>query len=175
MLGKRTIILGFLALTLMFAPASAKHRGTNHAVPHRAMANAQLDRSGRKQIGRASYYGRHVRRQMADGARFNPNSNDAASRTLPLGTTAKVTNLKTGRSALIKVRDRGPLWHGRIVDVSPRVAGQVGMGKAGVAPVVVAPIAVPQSNGGVKLGAGAVEVSHEEVTTATRAAQAAAR
>ena len=46
---------------------------------------------------------------MADGNRFDPNSNVAASKSLPFGTTAKVTNLKNGKSALVKVQDRGPI------------------------------------------------------------------
>jgi rare lipoprotein A len=112
---------------------------------------------------------------MADGARFNPNSNMAASMTLPLGTTAKVTNLQNGRSALVQVRDRGPHAHGRIMDVAPKVANQLGMKKAGEVPIVIAPIVVAQPNGAVSLGAGAVEVSPREIAVATRATEAATR
>ncbi len=58
--------------------------------------------------GEASYYGREFNgRPMATGAPFNPNSNSAAHRSLPLGTTARVTNLGNGRSATVKVEDRG--------------------------------------------------------------------
>jgi rare lipoprotein A len=112
---------------------------------------------------------------MADGAQFNPNSNTAASRTLPLGTTAKVTNLQNGRSTLVQVQDRGPRAHGRIMDVAPKVADQLGMQKAGEVPVVIAPIVVSQPDGAVSLGAGAAEVSPREVAAATRAAEAATR
>ena len=104
-----------------------------------------IDHSGRKQKGRASYYAHHfTNRKMADGNRFDPNSNVAASKSLPLGTTAKVTNLNNGKSALVKVQDRGPHIDGRVVDLTPKVADQLDMKKAGVTPVVVAPIAVPQ-------------------------------
>ncbi len=112
---------------------------------------------------------------MADGHRFNPESDTAASKTLPFGTTAKVTNLHNGRSALVKVEDRGPYVRGRIVDVAPRVADQLEMKKAGATPVVVAPVAVPQQDGAVKLGAGAPEVSSQEIAAATRAAENAPR
>lgn len=126
-----------------------------------------IDHSGRKQTGRASYYAQHFTdRKMASGDRFNPNSNVAASKSLPLGTTAKVTNLHNGRTATVRVEDRGPFVDGRIVDVTPKVAEQLGMRKAGVIPVVVAPIAVPQPDGGLKLGAGAAEASAEEVASA---------
>jgi len=135
--------------------------------------HAQFDQSGRKQTGHASFYGRHFsRRTMASGTRFDPNSNAAASRSLPFGTTAKVTNLANGRSALVTIEDRGPLGKGRVVDVTPKVAAQLDMEKRGVAPVMVAPIAVPQRDGAVKLGAGAAEASPHEIAVATQAAAA---
>jgi rare lipoprotein A len=101
---------------------------------------------------------------MANGARFNPNSNMAASRTLPLGTIAKVTNLQNGRSALVQVGDRGPRVHRRIMDVAPKVADQLGMKKAGEVPVVITPIA-SQTDGAVNL----------EFAAATRAPETGTR
>ncbi len=131
----------------------------------------RVDHSGRKQKGQASYYARHfTHRKMADGHAFNPASNAAACKTLPLGTTAKVTNLTNGRSAVVKIEDRGPRLAGRVVDVAPKVADQLDMQKAGVTPVVVAPIAVPQPDGRVKLGAGAAEASPQEVQNAMQEA-----
>jgi rare lipoprotein A len=166
----------WLALLLAVTPAWAAHDRTKPPLAlHPPVAGSQLDPSGRKRTGHASYYGRHIHRQLADGTRFNPNSNAAASRTLPFGTTAKVTDLKTGRSALVQVEDRGPMAPSRIVDVTPKVADQLGMAKAGVTPVVVAPVAVPQPDGEVKLGAGAAEVSPPELDSATRVAGAATR
>ena len=89
---------------------------------------------------------------MANGAPMNPRGNNAASRTLPLGTVAKVTNVATGKSAIIKIEDRGPYIKGRIVDLSPSTAHEIGITKRiGVAKVVVAPIAVPLPDGRVKL------------------------
>ena len=88
---------------------------------------------------------------MANGAPMNPRGNNAASRTLPLGTVAKVTNVATGKSAIIKIEDRGPYIKGRIVDLSPATAHEIGITKRiGVAKVVVAPIAVPLPDGRVK-------------------------
>jgi rare lipoprotein A len=89
---------------------------------------------------------------MANGAPMNPRGNNAASRTLPLGTVAKVTNVATGKSAIIKIEDRGPYIKGRIVDLSPSTAHKIGITRRiGVAKVVVAPIAVPLPDGRVKL------------------------
>jgi rare lipoprotein A len=146
------------------AQAEAEKLGTLPPVaPHGA-----IDNSGRKQKGRASYYSQHfANRKMADGKRFNPDSDVAASKTLPIGTTAKVTNLNNGKSATVKVEDRGPYVGGRVVDLTPKVADQLDMKKTGVTPVVIAPIAVPQPDGAVKLGAGAAELNSEEVAKAT--------
>ena len=74
---------------------------------------------------------------MADGGRFDPGSDTVASRTLPLGTQARVTNLRNGRSAVVSVRDRGPHRGGRILDVSPGVAARLGMPETGTAPVAI--------------------------------------
>jgi rare lipoprotein A len=77
---------------------------------------------------------------------------------LPLGTTAKVTNLKTGKSAVVTIQDRGPYVEGRIVDLSPATAREIGITpREGVTKVEVAPITVPLADGSIKLGAAADE------------------
>jgi rare lipoprotein A len=93
-------------------------------------------------IGVASFYAkRFAGRKMADGTRMDPYGDNAASRTLPLGTRARVTNLQTGQSALVTIRDRGPYVEGRIVDLSPATARLVGITRReGLAKVEVAPI-----------------------------------
>jgi rare lipoprotein A len=113
----------------------------------------QLDRTGSKRIGIASFYAmRFAGRKMADGTPMRPQGNNAASKTLPLGTTALVTNLETGRAAVVTIRDRGPYVMGRIVDLSPSTAREIGLDrKEGIAKVEVAPIEVPLADGTVKL------------------------
>src|SRR4051794_37167522 len=87
-----------------------------------------VDHSGRKEKGRGSFYAPHfANRKMADGNRMNPNSNMAASKTLPLGSVAKVTNLDNGKTATVKIEDRGPYVNGRVVDLAPKVAGELNM------------------------------------------------
>jgi rare lipoprotein A len=128
-----------------------------------------VDHSGRREKGRASYYAhRFADRKMADGRRMNPNSNVAASKTLPLGSVAKVTNLDNGKTATVKIEDRGPYVHGRVVDLSPKVADQLDLKEKGVAPVVVKPVTLPQPDGSVTLGAGAADSSPQEVQQAVR-------
>ncbi len=117
------------------------------------------DFSAKTRVGEASFYANEFAgKKMADGALMDPHGDNAASKTLPLGTTAKVTNLETGKSAVVTIHDRGPYVPGRIVDLSPATAREIGIShRKGVALVVVAPIAVPQPDGGVKLGAAAHE------------------
>ena len=119
------------------------------------------DHTGRRRIGIASIYAhRFAGRKMADGHPMDPQDNNAASKTLPLGTKAKVTNMETGRSARVVIKDRGPYVKGRIVDLSPATAEQIGITrKEGIAKVEVAPITVPMPDGSVKPGAAAEEVT----------------
>ena len=126
-----------------------------------------IDHSGRTEKGRASYYAKFfTNRKMADGKRMNPNTNIAASKTLPLGSVAKVTNLDNGKSATVKIEDRGPYVGGRVVDLAPKVANQLDLKEKGVVPVEVKPITLPQPDGTVNLGAGAAEATPQEVRKA---------
>lgn len=117
------------------------------------------DLSAHKRVGQASFYARQFfGKTMANGAPMDPRGNNAASRTLPLGTTAKVTNVETGKTAVVKIEDRGPYVDGRVVDLSPGTAEQIGLTpRKGVTKVVVAPITVPMPGGKVKVGAAAHE------------------
>jgi rare lipoprotein A len=116
------------------------------------------DLTGRTRLGKASFYAASFsHREMADGSKMNPRGDNAASKTLPLGTTAKVTNLATGQTAIVQIEDRGPYVKGRIVDLSPATARKIGITRRlGVAPVKVAPIIVPQPDGTMKFGSGLV-------------------
>jgi rare lipoprotein A len=135
------------------------------AVTPRTIGNT--DASGRKQRGKASYYAsKFNHRKMADGRRLDTNANMAASKSLPLGSVAKVTNLENGRTTTVAIQDRGPHVPSRVMDVTPRVAEKLGIKERGVAPVEIQPITVPGTDGSVKLGAGAVEASTGEVQEA---------
>jgi rare lipoprotein A len=61
----------------------------------------------------------------------------AAHKTLPMGTRVKVVNLDNGRSAILKIVDRGPFIRGRVIDVSPAAASALGFRQAGLAHVRV--------------------------------------
>ena len=80
--------------------------------------------------GMASYY--KSGKQTANGERFNPNGLTAAHRTLPFGTKLRVTNLRTGKSVVVRINDRGPFIKGRVIDLSLGAAKLVGMTTSGV-------------------------------------------
>ncbi len=83
--------------------------------------------------GYASWYGPGFHgRRTASGEVFNQNAMTAAHRTLPFGTRVRVTNLNNGQSAVVRITDRGPFIHNRIVDLSAGAARAVGLYSAGV-------------------------------------------
>ena len=143
-----TLLLSLSIAASVATPALA--RGSNAPAEERQArpapaAKRALDRSGKRRVGTASVYShRFVGRKMADGTRMSAHDDNAASKTLPLGTKARVTNLETGRSATVTIQDRGPYVKGRIVDLSPATAEKIGIEpKDGVARVEVKPISVP--------------------------------
>lgn len=124
------------------AGAKADEMRGSHAKP--AKRAARIEHSGKRQRGKASYYSRKFAgKKMANGAPMNPADNVAASKTLPLGTKAKVKNLETGKSTVVDIKDRGPYVKDRIIDLSPSSAKKIDLGKDGVAPVEVTPLQVP--------------------------------
>jgi rare lipoprotein A len=69
----------------------------------------------------------------ASGEEMNPGAMTAAHRTLPFGTRVTVVNHRNGRSAVVRINDRGPFVHGRVIDLSPAAARALGVD--GLAPV----------------------------------------
>lgn len=88
------------------------------------------------QVGMASYY--KSGRKTANGEKFNPNGYTAAHRSLKFGTKVRVTNLRNGRSVIVRINDRGPFIRGRIIDLAFGAAKAVGLHNSGVAKVRVA-------------------------------------
>ncbi len=96
------------------------------------------------ETGLASWYGAAYHRQKAsNGEIFDMNGLTAAHRTLPLNSVARVTNLKTGASATVRITDRGPFVTGRVLDLSQGAAKAVGVYLPGVAQVRVDVLSSP--------------------------------
>lgn len=89
-----------------------------------------------KQRGIASWYGKPFHgRRTATGERYDMHSMSAAHPTLPLPSYVRVTNLKTRTSVVVRVNDRGPFAHDRVIDLSLAAAKHLGIVKGGLAAV----------------------------------------
>ena len=86
--------------------------------------------------GKASYYF-GIGRKTANGEIYRAADVTAAHKTLPFHTMVRVTNLKNGKSVLVRINNRGPYVKGRIIDLSLVAAQRIEMTKAGVVPVRV--------------------------------------
>ncbi|HZQ22593.1 MAG TPA: septal ring lytic transglycosylase RlpA family protein [Terriglobales bacterium] len=92
----------------------------------------------------ASWYGApYNKRRSSDGKIYNMNAMTAAHRTLPLGTVVRVTNTMTGRSAVVRITDRGPFVKGRIVDLSLAAAKATDVWRPGTALVKLQVLEAP--------------------------------
>ena len=90
------------------------------------------------QVGTASWYGKQFHgKKTAIGEVYDMHAMTAAHPTMELPSFAKVTNLENGRSVIVRVNDRGPFLHGRIIDLSYAAAVKLGYQKKGTARVRV--------------------------------------
>jgi len=89
--------------------------------------------SGSLLTGIASVYSGE---KTANGEYAHANGLTAAHRSLPFGTLVKVTNKQTGKSVVVRINDRGPYVHGRVIDLMP--AASKAIGSSGLAPVSLA-------------------------------------
>ena len=85
--------------------------------------------------GMASYY--KSGKRTANGEAYKPMGLTAAHRTLPFDTKVLVTNVRNGKSVIVRINDRGPFIRGRIIDLSLGAAKVVGITATGVAKVKI--------------------------------------
>lgn len=85
------------------------------------------------QVGTASWYGEYFQgKETASGEPYDMHDFTAAHPKLPLGTFVKVTNLRNGRTVVVRINDRGPVVDGRIIDVSYSAARALGFKERGL-------------------------------------------
>jgi rare lipoprotein A len=84
-------------------------------------------------VGMASYY--KSGKVTANGERYNPHGLTAAHRKLKFGTKVRVTNVRNGKSVVVRINDRGPFIRGRVIDLSLGAAKVIGLHKSGVAKI----------------------------------------
>ena len=90
-----------------------------------------------EQSGIASVYSYRAAK-TASGEHSNPKGLTAAHRSLPFGTQVRVTHRRNSRSVVVRINDRGPFTRGRIIDLTPAAASQLGF--SGLAQVSLSPI-----------------------------------
>jgi len=96
------------------------------------------EQPGYNKVGNASWYGPNFHgRLTANGEVYDQYSLSGAHPTFPLPSYARVTNLKNGNSVVVRVNDRGPYAHGRVIDMSSKAADLLDYKKAGIARVRV--------------------------------------
>ena len=132
-----------LTLLLCVGLASASDPSTSKPTPGVAKAKrSQVEKVAKKthkkpvQVGAASWYGKGFQgRPTASGEPYDMYQYTAASKSLPLGTWVKVTNLRNGKWLIVKVNDRGPYVGNRIMDVSYSAAKMLDFKAQGLAKV----------------------------------------
>ncbi|WP_210514460.1 septal ring lytic transglycosylase RlpA family protein [Hymenobacter terricola] len=121
---------------MLSAPAHATSHGTTRSVPASSSSATTVMR------GRASWYGSYFQgRRTTSGERYNRFKYTCAHKTLPFGTRLRVTNVKNGKSVVVRVSDRGPFRHERILDLSEAAARPLGVVDCGAATVVAEVVA----------------------------------
>jgi rare lipoprotein A len=105
----------------------------------------QVLRVVRVLTGMASWYGPGFHgNRSASGEIFDQNALTAAHPNLPFGTNVRVINMQNGQSVIVRINDRGPFTHNRVIDVSKAAAQRIGLTTAGVAPVKLEVLAKPK-------------------------------
>ncbi len=126
-----TALAGLLASAALVSAACSGN-------PHPVSAPAQPS-GGAVTRGMASWYGPGFDgRRTASGERYDKRNLTAAHPSLPFGTLVQVTNLENGRQVVVRVNDRGPFGHRRVIDLSYAAAHELRMVGAGTARVELA-------------------------------------
>jgi rare lipoprotein A len=98
-------------------------------------------------VGNASWYGPEFNgKETADGERFNSESLTAAHPNLPFGSWVRIVNPRNGKFEVVRINDRGPYQEGREIDVSYRVARNIGLINSGVSQVRLELLQLPSKH-----------------------------
>lgn len=119
-------------------PPPASSRNPSRSTPELAAGEGFFDDTRAAptftETGLATWYYAHGH-TGSDGQRYDASAPTAAHKTLPIGSTVRVTNLQTGQATFVRITDRGPFYPGRILDLSEVAAKQIGLYRAGIAEV----------------------------------------
>ncbi len=138
---------------LLWVVSLGAAQGPNRSESEKTLSNLIQAEMGRKpahprayQIGTASWYGADFQgKATASGEPFNMYDLTAAHPTLPIGSRVRVTNLRNGKSVVVRINDRGPIVPGRIIDVSYSTARQLQFKAQGLQRVRLDVVQPPQT------------------------------
>jgi len=119
--------------------STASAGAANHVAPLPPSAAAAAPHKSSGAVTASKYSAGLAGSCTSSGERYDPKGLTAASRTLPMGSTVKLTNVKNGNSVNVRINDRGPYVRGRSLDVSTRAAHDIGLGDKGLAKVKITP------------------------------------
>jgi rare lipoprotein A len=128
-------LIGLLCSAMPGAGIAAQDAPATQAAPADSPSRSGAV-SDRRETGLAAVYSDRLHgKKTASGERYDRNALTAAHKTLPFGTQVKVTNDKTKKSVTLRINDRGPTQAGRILDISPRAAKELGIKPTAMAEV----------------------------------------
>jgi rare lipoprotein A len=139
-----TIVIFTLLICGLSFPAAALSHRSHRSITHKEAAIVLSYSTVLR--GRASWYGReHQGLRTSSGERFNRFKYTCAHKSLPFGTRLRVTNIKTGKAVVVRVSDRGPFRHERIIDLAEVAARPLGIVAQGAATIIaqIVPPATP--------------------------------
>src|SRR5262245_38843985 len=129
-------VIGVVALAVAVELASPPPATAQAPAPAAPKADGLTGAVGETQTGLAAYYNQRLHgRRTASGARFDNGALTTAHQTLPFGTKVRLTSVKSGKSVVLRVNDRGPTQPNRIVDVTRAAAQRLGFVRAGLTEV----------------------------------------
>jgi rare lipoprotein A len=128
----KNILTRASALVPLLFVAACNTTASNDPVATGSISQANIETGRALQKGMASWYGPGFHgRRTASGERFNSYEMTAAHRYLPFGTRLRVVNESNGRSVVVRVNDRGPFTHRRIIDLAKGPAQALGLTSTG--------------------------------------------
>jgi len=122
-------------LTLACAISTSNGLSAESAAPATSVESAPAPTT---ETGLAAVYSDKLHgHRTASGQKYDRNKLTAAHKTLPFGTKVKITNTKNNKSVVVSINDRGPVQPDRVLDISPRAAGALGISRKGMGEVHV--------------------------------------
>ena len=143
----KNLLMGCTVALLLALTARTEARPPDSINFEKCVAPKVAECPTKSELGIAGWYGEECQgNPTASGELFDMNDLTAAHRTLPMGIELKVTNVGNNRSVMVRINDRGPFIHKRMLDVSMAAARKLGFEGAGLALVRTQVVSYPKAS-----------------------------